>query len=311
MNQQASRINDVLYFIHKDISQPLLAKDLASVAAYSEQHFHRVFKEVVGESVHDYIRRARLEFGANQLMFDEQASILDVAIKCGFMSVSSFSRAFKSVFRVSPGVWRKREAINTNTSTSTCDKSGANTQTINGIKSIIHKPYLKNAEIAQNYQRLEYLPLPKAELVELPSRHVAYVRHQGYDRSIKLAWQTLIAWAKQEQRSYSEQFALHHSNPAWVELSQCRYVACITIDTPLQKRGIVNSLTIPGGLHGVFKLKGKYGELLPQLSHILERWLPNSGFKMQSTPAYVHYKKNHFLEEDEQFELEFFLPLSI
>ena len=28
-NQHISRINDVLYFIHQDISQPLFAKDLA------------------------------------------------------------------------------------------------------------------------------------------------------------------------------------------------------------------------------------------------------------------------------------------
>jgi len=286
VNQQLSRINDVLYFIHKDISQTLLAKDLAAVAAYSEQHFHRVFKQVVGESVHDYIRRARLEFAANQLMFDAGASILDVATKCGFASLSSFSRAFKSVFGVAPGAWRKLETQNT------------------------AKPYLQDAEIAQSYQRLQNLALPKFELLELPPRHVAYVRHQGYDRSIKLAWQTLLAWARQEQRDFSGQFALHHSNPAWVELSQCRYVACIAIDTPLQRRGIVNSLTIPGGLHGVFKLQGKYGELLPQLSHILENWLPASGFKMSSTPAYVRYHKNHFLAEDEKFELEFYLPLT-
>jgi len=286
VNQQLSRINDVLYFIHQDISQELLAKDLAQVAAYSEQHFHRVFKQVVGESVHDYIRRARLEFAANQLMFDASASVLDVATKCGFASLSSFSRAFKSVFAVSPGAWRKRETHNTT------------------------KPYLQDAEIAQAYQRLQTLTLPKFELLELPPRHVAYVRHQGYDRSIKLAWQTLLAWARQEQRDVTQQFALHHSNPAWVELSQCRYVACIAIDTPLQRRGIVNSLTIPGGLHGVFKLQGKYGELLPQLSHILENWLPSSGFKMSSTPAYVRYHKNHFLAEDEKFELEFYLPLT-
>ena len=288
VNQQISRINDVLYFIHKDISQELMAKDLAAVAAYSEQHFHRVFRRVVGESVHDYIRRARLEFAANNFMFDNQASVLDVATKCGFASVSSFSRAFKSIFGVSPGAWRKVEQVSQTHQPNT------------------YKPYLQDDEIAKKYKRLEGMPIPKVQIIELPPRHVAYVRHQGYDRSIKLAWQTLLAWAKQERRDYSQQFALHHSNPAWVELSQCRYVACIGIDKPLQRRGLVNSLTIPGGLHGVFKLQGQYGELLPQLSLILEQWLPNSGFKMQSTPAYVHYKKNHFLAGDEKFELIFF-----
>ncbi|MEF1192718.1 AraC family transcriptional regulator, partial [Vibrio parahaemolyticus] len=94
-HQQVSRINDVLFYIHQDISRDLSAKELADVAAYSEQHFHRIFKDVVGESIHQYIRRTRMEYAANQLMFDTGSSVLDIANKCGFNSVSSFSRAFK------------------------------------------------------------------------------------------------------------------------------------------------------------------------------------------------------------------------
>ena len=286
-SQQISRINDVLVMIHKDINQPLPAKQLASIAAYSEQHFHRIFQAVVGEPVHGYIRRIRMEFAANQLMFDMNASVLDIATKSGFSSLSSFSRAFKATFGMSPGQWRNR---------------GEQQQ---------GKPYLADAEIAHAYQRIHQRALPQAQFIELPDRHVAYVRHLGYGRSISSAWQVLKAWANAEQRDFTEQYGLHHSNPAWVELAKCRYVACLGIDKPLQHRGIVNSLTIPGGLHAVFKLEGKYGELLPQLSNILERWLPASGFKMQSTPAYVHYHKNHFLSEDERFKLDFCLPISL
>ncbi|MBL4632016.1 MAG: AraC family transcriptional regulator [Paraglaciecola sp.] len=285
--QQISRINDVLYFIHQDISQLLLAKELAVIAAYSEQHFHRVFCKVVGESVHQYIRRARLEFAANQLMFDDKSSILEVANKAGFVSVSSFSRAFKTVFMVSPGQWRQVG------------------------KQRVDQPYLADAEIAANYKKFENQVLPQVKLVQLPERRVAYVRHQGYGRSIKLAWQKLQAWANAEQRDFSQQFALYHSNPAWVELSECRYVACVQIDKPLLRRTAVNSLHIPGGLHAVFSLTGKYGELLPQLSKILQDWLPQSGFKMLGTPAFVYYKKNQFLTDDEAFDLDFCLPISL
>ena len=96
----------------------------------------------------------------------------------------------------------------------------------------------------------------KHKLVELPARYVAYVRHQGYDRSIANAWHTLKAWANIEERNFSEQFGLHHSNPTWVELNKCRYVACVEIDYPILRRGVVNSMTIPAGLHAVFKLEG-------------------------------------------------------
>ena len=285
-SQQISRINDVLYFIHQDISDKLLAKELAAIAAYSEQHFHRIFKAVVGEPVHHYIRRTRMEFAANQLMFDINSSVLDIATKSGFSSVSSFSRAFKTTFTMSPGEWRNSEQHQ-------------------------DKPFLADKEIAICYQRLKHKTTPPCKLIELPQRHVAYVRHQGYDRSITNAWQTLKAWANIQKCEFSQQFGLHHSNPAWVALNKCRYVACLAIDQPILCRGIVNSMTIPAGLHAVFKLEGKYGELLPQLSHILEHWLPDSGYKMLSTPAYVHYHKNQFLTEDESFELDFCLPISV
>jgi len=285
--QHLSRINDVLYFIHQDITAPLLAKELATIAAYSEQHFHRVFKLVVGESVHYYIRRTRMEFAANQIMFDSQSSILEIAIKSGFSSLSSFSRAFKATFSLSPGQWRNHDHQYP-TTTSVADQA-----------------------VVASYQRFYEMAIPGYQLVELPARHVAYVRHQGYDRSIEKAWQRLTAWAIHEGRDISQQFGLHHSNPAWVELNQCRYVACLAIDKPILRRGVVNSMTIPGGLHAVFRLEGKYGELLPQLSHILEHWLPSSGYKMLSTPAYVHYHKNQFLADNDTFVLDFCLPISL
>ncbi|MGF1754394.1 helix-turn-helix domain-containing protein [Vibrio makurazakiensis] len=286
MNRQnISRINDVLFHIHKDISKELAAKELAEVAAYSEQHFHRIFKQVVGESIHQYVRRTRMEYAANQLMFDTQSTVLDIANNCGFSSLSSFSRAFKSTFDMSPGEWRKHDL------------------------QVSDKPYLKDAEVAAGYRRVADNILPEPKIMELPERLAAYVRHDGYNRSIRNAWLILKAWAQSENRDFSAQFGLHHSNPAWVDLDKCRYVACIAIDKPLNIRGVVNQMVIPGGLHAVFRLHGIYGELLPQISQVLECWLPASGFKLRSTPAYVHYHSNHFLNESEAFELDFYLPI--
>jgi len=283
--QQHSRINDALHEIHRNIDGDLNAAGLARVAAYSEQHFHRLFQQITGESVNHYIRRTRLEQAANQLMFDDRSSVLEVAQKCGFHSLSSFSRVFKETFGCSPGRWRSSDAQG--------------------------KLSLGDPDIAAGYRRVAERALPSVTLQTLAPQPVAYVRHRGYDRSITLAWQTLLAWAEQEGRSSARQLGLHHSNPAWVELSQCRYVACLAIDKALLRRGVVSSMTIPGGLHAVFALDGCYGELLPWLSKILEQWLPQSGLKMRTTPAFVDYEKNHFLALDEQFLLRFYLPVSM
>ena len=283
--QHVSRVNDVLFYIHQDISLELTGRDLAKIAAYSEQHFHRIFRQIVGESIHQYIRRTRLEYAANQLMFDTKSSVHDIANKCGFSSLSSFSRAFKSTFNMSPGEWRQHDL------------------------QTAEKPYLKDPEVAAGYRRISMCSTPQPKIVDVPSRMAAYVRHVGYNRSIRQAWLILNAWAHSEGRHITAQFGLHHSNPAWVELTQCRYVACMAIDKPVKVRGVVNQMVIPGGLHAVFRLEGTYGELLPQISMILEKWLPDSGFKLRSIPAYVHYHQNHFLNDNEHFELDFFLPI--
>jgi len=281
------RINEILSIIHRDISANLSAKQLAKKAAYSEQYFHRVFKEVTGESVHQYIKRFRLETAANHLIFSPNQTIQSIAENCGYQSIPTFTRTFKSVYAVTPSEWRM------------------------GKKYDKKHYFLSNPEINAAYRRLEKTPLPKARIVNLQATNVAYVRHKGYNRSISKAWETLTTWAISQNRSIDHQIGLHHSNPALSPLEDCHYVACIGIDKPIMPRGKVNSATIPGGLHAAFEITGVFGELLPYVSKILEQWLPESGYTAKTTPAFAIYSKNQYLSEDDEFELTFYLPIEV
>jgi len=279
------RINEILSIIHGDITANLEAKTLAEMAAYSEHYFHRLFKQVVGKPVHQYIRQVRLEAAANQLIFSPHLSVLEVAQNCGLQSLSSFSRAFKEIYGVPPAKWRS------------------------GLRYQKQRHYLSNPEIRLAYARLEKLSLPTPEIVNLPPCEVAYIRHKGYGRSIRYTWQMLKAWAESSGRSMDIQIGLHHSNPALVPLQQCHYVACVGVDSPVIRRGKINSVTIPGGLHAAFIVEGRFGELLPRISKIWEEWLPQSGYVARTTPAFAKYRKNQFLAEDDCFELVFYLPI--
>jgi len=285
-SNQISRINGVLFHIHKDISAELSAARLCRIAAFSEQHFHRVFKEVTGESLHQYIRRTRLEQAANQLTFDPLSSVIEVAQKCGFLSLSSFSKAFKSQFSMSPGKWRERKRKPTTPA------------------------WHENPDFRAADKRISKLSLPEPSLQNMEPRQVAYVRHIGYGKNISNAWQLLAAWCEREGRPMNTQIGLHHSNPEWIPLNSCRYVACVGIDRQVIRNGHVHSLTIPGGLHACFHIKGRYGDLLPWVSKILNQWLPTSGLKMQTTPGFAVYNRNHFLHSDERFDLSYCLPIT-
>ena len=282
-----NRVNRVLHLIHRDIAADLSAERLACAAAWSESHFHRRFRQVTGESVHGYIRRTRLEQAANQLMFNPDRPVIDIAEQCGFQSLSSFGRAFRQTWQMSPGRWRQQ------------------------ARQRGPAPYLDDAEIAQSFERIARRSLPVPELIEFPSQAVAYVRHRGYGRSIRLAWQMLQHWAQQQGHASDRQIGLHHSNPTLVPLAECRYVACLAIEDSIPRRGAISSMRIPGGLHAVFTLEGRYGELLPWLSRVQQEWLPDSGLRARTIPAHVRYERNQFLDSEECFELELCLPVTL
>lgn len=281
-----SRINDVLYVIHQNIAAPLPASRLARVASFSEQHFHRVFATHMGEPVHHYIRRIRLEQAANQLLFDQTTPVQEIALKCGYKSLSSFTRNFKQRMGMSPGEWRKHQ---------------------------VAKPtpdFMNEPVIAAGMAKIRHQPIPDPTLAETANIRVAYIRHKGYNRSIGDTWRKLLAWANVEAVPHIHQYALLHSNPAYIPLAECRYVACVGLDSPLTRRTLVNSLAIPGGLHARFHLTGIYGEFIPLMSRIFTEWLPRSGFKLQTTPVWVEYRKNQFIHERQEFDLFLYLPIS-
>ena len=208
-----------------------------------------------------------------------------IAISCGFQSLSSFTRAFKSVYTSTPGQWRARKKINN------------------------QHYYLSDSEISAAYQRLSDTALSKPKIVQLKPKTVAYIRHKGYGRNIASTWETLQNWAITEQRSMDKQIGIHHSNPTLVPLNECHYVACLEIEKPIIRRGRISSATIPGGLHAAFELCGCYGELLPYITKIYEQWLPKSEFVTKTTPSFATYEKNQFLSNDDLFELTFYLPI--
>lgn len=87
---------------HLQKEEEINLKELANVALYSPWYCYRIFKELTGMSVTDYIRRLRLTDAARRLK-DSQAKVIDVALDSHFESVDGFQRAFLREFGVNPG----------------------------------------------------------------------------------------------------------------------------------------------------------------------------------------------------------------
>lgn len=76
--------------------------DLVAREAYSSSfHFQRVFSTICGFSLGDYIRFRRLSLAGGELAATK-AKIIDIAVKYGYDTAESFSRAFTRFHGVSP-----------------------------------------------------------------------------------------------------------------------------------------------------------------------------------------------------------------
>lgn len=96
------RVNRAIDHVTRNLSQPLKLEDVAKVACFSPYHFHRIFRALVGETLHDFVKRVRLDRALHLISHSDRPSLTQVALACGFSSSSDFSRSFRERFGVSP-----------------------------------------------------------------------------------------------------------------------------------------------------------------------------------------------------------------
>lgn len=102
----SAEIQEALTYIESNLDKPLTLDDIAKAAGFSKYHFHRIFKHETGIALYEYIRRRRLA-GASCLLRTTSLSILDIAVYFCFESQESFTRAFKKVYDLPPGKYRR------------------------------------------------------------------------------------------------------------------------------------------------------------------------------------------------------------
>lgn len=94
------RIKDTVQFISDHLSEKLTVNMLAERVFLSRYHFMRLFKTQMACSVTEYINQKRLLAAAHMIRAGHSATY--TATELGFTDYSSFYRAFKKQFGVSP-----------------------------------------------------------------------------------------------------------------------------------------------------------------------------------------------------------------
>ena len=101
------RFQSVLKYIDEYLQQDLDVNTLAEVALMSPYHFHRVYRQMMNETVNSTVKRLRLQFAASQLLRSE-SPVLSIAKRINYGSAEAFDRAFEKRYGESPHQFRER-----------------------------------------------------------------------------------------------------------------------------------------------------------------------------------------------------------
>ncbi|MDR7307250.1 AraC family transcriptional regulator [Rhodoferax saidenbachensis] len=99
------RLSRVTAYIHDHLAEDLGLDQLAEVAHLSPYHWHRVYHALNGETIAATIRRLRLHRASGYLA-NTQLLVAQVARKCGYPNVQSFTRAFGAAYGMGPTQYR-------------------------------------------------------------------------------------------------------------------------------------------------------------------------------------------------------------
>ncbi|CAM5601568.1 putative HTH-type transcriptional regulator YdeE [Streptomyces afghaniensis 772] [Streptomyces afghaniensis] len=94
-------MNDAMGYIEENLTNEIDFKIVARIAHCSEYHFKRMFSFLAGITLSEYIRRRRLSLAAFELT-NSILKIIDIAVKYGYNSPDSFTRAFQNFHGVTP-----------------------------------------------------------------------------------------------------------------------------------------------------------------------------------------------------------------
>ena len=119
-----TRINHVLSYIGKNLSQELRETELAELAGQSASAFSRYFRRHTGVPFVQYVNRLRINL-ACQLLMSGELSITDICYQVGFNNLSNFNRQFLLLKEMSPSRWRAYQQLNAASATESSEAAHA------------------------------------------------------------------------------------------------------------------------------------------------------------------------------------------
>lgn len=98
-----------LDYIEQNLTETLDMEVIADIASFSSFYYQRIFGALCGLTVGEYIRARRMTLAAQELSRKDM-KVIDVAVKYGYDSPDSFTKAFQKFHGITPSQARESGA---------------------------------------------------------------------------------------------------------------------------------------------------------------------------------------------------------
>jgi AraC family transcriptional regulator len=301
--EYAARMNRVVDYIQAHLADPLDLERLAGVACFSPFHFHRLFRAWMGETLQAFVQRLRLERAAQLLVFDRSRNISEIALECGFSSLSTFARAFKAAFGMPAGEWRKRKICQATR------KPWQEREDASLGFSKLAGPSVRNKEIPMTNIPFE------VQVRRLAPATLAYIRHigpyKGDTALFRRLFGQLFAWATPRglMGPDATYLSLFEDNPNLTPAAKHRMEAALVVPAGTTPSGEIGIKAMEGGLYATAHVRVAIEDYAAQWDALVSDWLPGSGYQPDHRPAMEFYLNNPDIDPERRHHIKICLPV--
>jgi len=300
--EYAARFNRVVDHIQAHLAETMDLETLAGVACFSPYHFHRLFHGWMGETIHAFIFRLRVERAAAQLVYNPGKTITEIALDCGFSSSSTFARAFRTFHGVSASQWRENRKFG-KTESKNCKAPGAGGTASWG-----------NLEPTPFRERVFPMAL-NVTVRHLAPMHVAYLRHVGPFQENAALFERLLgrirAWAGPRGllEPPARLLSISHDAPEITAARNLRLDAAITVPEGTPVGGEICRQKLEGGPYAMARVRIRPNQFMEAWDTLMGGWLPGSGYQPDDRPRFELYHNDPLLDAEGLNDVEICLAV--